>query len=106
MPASGPGVRHLRRKGWLPVAGTIVLVIAECLLFVYVVTVDWSFRALMRREGFARSVISHRAGVGRPELAFRGNRIHSRKRPGEPLKVREHRFTLRVQLISLAPNGF
>lgn len=39
------------RKGWLPVAGTIVLVIAECLLFVYLVTIGWSFRALMLPPG-------------------------------------------------------
>jgi hypothetical protein len=39
------------RKGWLLVAGTIVLVIAECLLFVYLVTGGWSFRALILPPG-------------------------------------------------------
>jgi hypothetical protein len=39
------------RRGWLLVAGTIVLVIAECLLFVYLVTVGWAFRGLMLPPG-------------------------------------------------------
>ena len=35
----------------LLVAGTIVLLIAECLLFVYLVTVGWAFRDLMLPSG-------------------------------------------------------
>lgn len=39
------------RKGWLLVAGTVVLVIAECLLFVYLITFGWAFKSLMLPPG-------------------------------------------------------
>src|SRR6266487_4630957 len=39
------------RKALLLVVGTIVLVIAECLLFVYLVTVGWEIRGLMLHPG-------------------------------------------------------
>jgi hypothetical protein len=39
------------RKGRLLVAGTIVLLIAECLLFVFLVTVGWAIRDFMLSPG-------------------------------------------------------
>src|SRR6266487_3768468 len=39
------------RKALLLIVGTIVLVIAECLLFVYLVTVGWEIRGLMLHPG-------------------------------------------------------